>query len=117
MRLLANENIPLASVRHLRSLGYDVAYIGDGNAGVHDEDVMALAQAEDRIIITMDRDYGELIFKKGLINPAGVIYLRLDLFDVNEPAELTHQLLNSPDITMHRNFTVVTRENIRQRKF
>lgn len=66
MRLLANENIPLATIRKLRELGHDVFAIREQNAGISDHDVLKLAHNEQRILITFDSDYGELIYVRYL---------------------------------------------------
>ncbi|MCY4551898.1 MAG: DUF5615 family PIN-like protein [Defluviicoccus sp.] len=73
MKLLANENIPLDSVRSLRSGGHDVVSISEQSPGISDEDVIRIARAENRIIVTFDRDYGELVFRRGWPPPAGIL--------------------------------------------
>ena len=60
-RLLANENFPAPSVQVLRSRGYDVVAVAERGAALGDTGVLALAEAEQRWIVTFDRDYGELI--------------------------------------------------------
>ncbi len=75
MRLLANENFPLTSVKILENAGYDIIYAGLNFKGILDNEVINIAIKEERTIITFDRDYGELIFKKGYRPRAGVIYL------------------------------------------
>jgi hypothetical protein len=45
-------------------------------AGAPDEDVVALAVAEDRVLVTEDKDFGELAFQRGL-HPVGLIRLAL----------------------------------------
>ena len=77
MKLLANENFPLASTNFLRENGHDVVAIGVDFAGFTDPAVIALANSQSRTIVTFDADYGELIFKYGLKPEKGVIYLRL----------------------------------------
>lgn len=62
LKLLANENFPLASVRILREKGYDVCAIGTDYSGVKDEMVMQIAMKVERLILTFDRDYGEADF-------------------------------------------------------
>lgn len=52
MRLLANENIPRASVLHLRELGYEVYAIGEDNSGISDMEVLTIAIAHERLIVT-----------------------------------------------------------------
>ena len=71
MRLLINENIPLASVIALREAGHDVLSISEHSPGIPDELVMAIAHNEQRIVVTFDRDYGELVFRRRLPLPGG----------------------------------------------
>jgi len=60
--VLANENIPLASVTTLRDAGHDVFCLSLDSPGINDESVLALAREQDRILVTFDRDYGELVY-------------------------------------------------------
>lgn len=95
MKLLANENFPFDSVKLLRNLGYDTKSIGEDYPSISDKEVMSIAQNEKRIILTFDRDYGELIFKHGLKIDEGVIFLRLDEYQPSEPAIIIDKLLKS----------------------
>jgi predicted nuclease of predicted toxin-antitoxin system len=56
MRLLANENLPLDLVEGLRRAGHNVAWIRTEAPGINDESVLARAIAEERILITFDKD-------------------------------------------------------------
>ena len=85
MKLLANENFPLASVKILADAGFDIIAVGKDYAGIFDSEVIELAMTEKRTILTFNRDYGELIFRKGYKPQSGVIYLRWDSFQPNEP--------------------------------
>jgi predicted nuclease of predicted toxin-antitoxin system len=117
MKLLANENIPLASVRILEDKGFDVLSIGRDHAGIQDAEVMQLSIDQARTIITFDRDYGELIFKKGFRPMAGVIYLRWEGFLPHEPGAYLCELLVSKNIQFENRLTVVGEHSIRQRKY
>ncbi len=64
MKLLANENFPLRSVSYLREKGFDIKAIGVESPSIKDREVMEIAMREDRLILTFDRDYGELIFRQ-----------------------------------------------------
>lgn len=77
MRLLANENIPRLAIDALRAAGHDVAWISERSPSVADDDVLALAVKESRILLTFDKDFGELAFSRGLPADCGVILLRL----------------------------------------
>lgn len=116
MRLLANENIPLASIRKLREAGLDVASVLEGSPGVTDAKVLAQAADEQRIILTFDRDYGELVFGRGLPSPLGVIYLRFEPTTPEEPATYLLELFQVALVSFEHQFTVADRTQIRQRK-
>lgn len=79
MKLLANENFPYKSIFYLKSKGYDITSIGMDNPSIKDSEIMTIAMAEERTILTFDRDYGELIFRNNYKPEKGVIYLRLDI--------------------------------------
>jgi predicted nuclease of predicted toxin-antitoxin system len=113
MRFLANENFPLASVTRLRKAAHDVAAIVQESPGVRDSQVLEQAAIEARIVLTFDRDYGELIYRRRLPVPAGVVYFRYDPLSPEEPAEHLLRLLTVADLA--NKYTVVERDRIRQR--
>jgi predicted nuclease of predicted toxin-antitoxin system len=115
MRFLANENFPIASIRLLRNRGHDLAAIIEDSPGINDPTVLARASAEDRIILTFDRDYGELIFRARLPPPAGIIYLRYDPIDPEEPAHHILRLIAIEELILDGKFTVAERDRVRQR--
>jgi len=115
MRFLADEDLPLASVRRLRGLGYDIAAIAEDSPGATDWEALARATHEDRIVLTFDRDYGELIYRKRLPSPVGVIYFRFDPLTPEEPAEHVLRLLATSGLSLEGKFTVVERRQVRQR--
>lgn len=116
MRFLANENIPLKSIQILQSAGYDILAVALLMPSASDQDVLATAKVEQRIILTFDRDYGELIYSQGLPVPAGVLYLRFTPLNPEEPAQYILTLLQRPGLELQGKFTVARREQIRQRQ-
>jgi len=80
MKLLANENIPLAGVKYLIKRNFYIKVIGINNPSISDREVMEIASNKNRLILTFDRDYVELIFKHNYKPEMGVIYLRLDSY-------------------------------------
>lgn len=117
MRLLANENFPLTSIRILKEAGYDIIAVGQDFAGILDSEVIELATKEQRTILTFDRDYGELIFRKGYQPQAGVIYFRWDYFLPDQPGEYLKNLFDSRSIRFEGMLTVIGTDHIRQRKY
>ena len=115
MRFLANENFPLKSIRQLREHDHDVVAVIEEMSGVSDRIILDRANRENRIILTFDRDYGELIFHYQLPTPAGVIYLRFDPVSPEEPADLLIRMFESTGIQVENKFTVLDRDRVRQR--
>ncbi|MBN3035579.1 MAG: DUF5615 family PIN-like protein [Bacteroidales bacterium] len=117
MKLLANENFPFQSVRILRDAGYDITAAGTDFSGRLDNEIIEIAQRENRTILTFDKDYGELIFRKGYRPQAGVIFMRWDDFQPEEPGRYLIELFKSKQIQFEGFLTVVSVGTIRQRKF
>lgn len=113
MRFLANENFPLAGIFYLRAAGQDVVAVIQETPGTRDSEVLQRGATEGRVILTFDRDYGELIYRRRLPVPAGVVYFRYDPLTPEEPAEHLLRLLDVVDLV--NKYTVVERDRIRQR--
>ena len=90
MRLLANENFPADAVDALRACGHDVGWIRAESPGVADPVVLARAVAEGRILVTFDKDFGDLAFHSGLPAGCGIILFR---FRAGTSAELARQIV------------------------
>ncbi|MEK7824542.1 MAG: DUF5615 family PIN-like protein [Candidatus Eisenbacteria bacterium] len=115
MRLLADENIPLASIQALRGAGHDVLAASEAMARALDREVLARAGTEGRVLVTFDRDFGALAFKRGVSAPAGIVLLRFVPVTPEEPATVLLDLLSDSGLTFSGKFTVVDRERVRQR--
>lgn len=77
LRILADENVAQRVVTVLRKERFDVLSIFEEKlSGASDEEVLKLAKKGKRIILTHDKDFGNLIHQPGLIH-GGVILLRL----------------------------------------
>ncbi|MBL8895467.1 MAG: DUF5615 family PIN-like protein [Rhizobiales bacterium] len=78
MRILCNENVPLALVEALIARGHDVVWIRLANPGISDRTVLDRAIREKRLCITFDKDFGELAARWALPAACGIILLRID---------------------------------------
>ena len=76
MRFLANENFPGAAVDALEAAGHDVAWVRITAPGASDPEVLAWAAREERILLTFDKDFGELARRSTLPAKCGVELLR-----------------------------------------
>jgi len=112
MRLLANENFPLDAVEALREDGHDVAWIREDARGSKDEQVLARAHQEDRILVTFDKDFGELAFRSKLSSAGGIILFRITAISSQHIAQVAVQALTSrTDWAGH--FSVIEDQRIR----
>jgi predicted nuclease of predicted toxin-antitoxin system len=113
MRLLANENFPRVAVEVLRSLGHDVLWVAESCPSVRDESVLALAVRDSCVLLTQDKDFGELAFRSGLPAKCGIVLFRL----VPLPtlvAELARKVF-SENADFSGEFVVVEKGRIRER--
>ena len=79
MRFLANENIPGDAVVALQAAGHDVVWERTSAPGTKDEDILAWAARDDRVLLTFDKDFGELAWRFGLSANSGVVLFRLPM--------------------------------------
>src|ERR1700730_12707773 len=80
MRWLADECVAAALVGQLRAAGHDVSYVAEGESSATDATIARLAHDEDRLLLTEDKDFGDLAFLLTMAVP-GVALLRLGLYD------------------------------------
>jgi len=115
MHWLADENIPGYAIAYLRGRGEDVLSIAETSPAVSDIEVLALARREQRLLISFDRDHGDLVFNRGVAPPRAIIYLR---FSPPTPAALApvlSGLISLGEAALDGQFTVITPEGSRQR--
>src|SRR4051812_23690063 len=114
MRVLADENFPRPALHALREAGWDVFSVQEECPGISDEDVIAVAAREGRILLTLDKDFGELVYRRGLPAASGVILFRITPESPQDAAAFALAVARSqPDLRSC--FCVVTRERIRIR--
>jgi predicted nuclease of predicted toxin-antitoxin system len=75
LRFLADESCDFAAVRALRAEGFDVLSVAEDSPGADDERVIELALHELRILLTEDKDFGQLVFAAGA-KSLGVVLIR-----------------------------------------
>jgi predicted nuclease of predicted toxin-antitoxin system len=77
MHFLADENVSLLVVEQLRAAGFEVATVGLTKPGASDAEVLAMATGQGYVLITEDRDFGELVIRQQ-VQVQGVVLLELD---------------------------------------
>jgi len=112
MRFLVDECTGPAVAQWLRIQNHDVISVYDEIRGADDRDVIRKAFEQDRILITNDKDFGELVFREKKPHK-GIILLRLeDERTANKISVLKH-LLEKYQKSISGNFIVVTETNVR----
>jgi predicted nuclease of predicted toxin-antitoxin system len=114
MRILADENFPGLSVEELRRLGHDVLWARTDMPGISDSAMLTMAQDERRLLVTLDKDFGELTFRMKQPAMYGVILFRMKMTDPRIASVKMANIIESrSDWVGH--FSVVEDDRIRMR--
>jgi predicted nuclease of predicted toxin-antitoxin system len=114
MRFLANENFPGAAVRAFEEAGHDIVWVRIAAPGISDPDVLAWAAREERILLTFDKDFGELARTAALPATCGVVLLRLPMPRPSDVGRRLVDLVTSRD-DWAGHFSVIEPGRVRMR--
>jgi predicted nuclease of predicted toxin-antitoxin system len=115
MRFLADENFPGPVIRALRDRGHDVFSVRREMQGAADEQILNHANNDARIILTFDKDFGELAFRLAMPARCGIILFRLSSEKpANDNARALAAIESMTEWSGH--FAVVTDDRIRVRR-
>jgi len=114
MRFLVDESVGLSVVRCLRTLKHDVSSVQEQKPGIDDAEVCAWADAENRLLITNDKDFGKLIFR-GKLASSGVILLRLQDEAAGNKVRVISDLLAGYGNRLAGHFVVASETEVRVR--
>jgi predicted nuclease of predicted toxin-antitoxin system len=92
LRFLVDVNVGLVVTDSLRQCGYDVTFAGDLDWSMPDLELLSLAHREERIIVTMDTDFGELVYHSGQPH-AGVLLLRMPGATRSEKVQIVQEII------------------------
>jgi len=109
-RLLADENLHSGVVSHLRSIGFDVLSVREeGWFGTKDVELLQRANADQRVIVTHDADFGLLTIRQG--SPVhGILYLRPGHMKLAQTIASLQSLLDQ-ELSVSPPFLIVTQRN------
>lgn len=114
MRFLIDESIEFSLVSFLRRKGFDVASVAKDYQALEDEKILVIARREKRVLITNDKDFGDLIYLRKLPHK-GVILFRLKEESVKSKIKLLEKLLKKFPQKIPGRFVVVTETKVRFR--
>lgn len=114
MKFLADENLDRRVVEWLRARGDDVLWATESLRSEPDDVLLRVADEEQRLLITSDHDFGQLVFQRQL-NSHGVILLRLEDLSVQERFARLSEVWAVIESNRSGCFIVVTPQKVRVR--
>lgn len=112
LKFLADVNVERGIIELLRNLGFEVQWVADLDKFMEDEQVLKLAAKESRILLTNDKDFGQLVFRQKK-EVGGVILFRVKGQDTGLKKHLLKRLLEGHEDKLKGYFVVVTEDKFR----
>lgn len=112
MKLLADVNVEKPIVDYLKSIGNDVKWIPDYDCMLPDDELLEIANSENRIMLTNDKDFGELVFRQNRI-ASGIILIRMKGDSSEKKVAAITKLFKDYPEKIINHMVVVTRNKIR----
>lgn len=114
MIFLADENIDSEIVQRLRSDGHQVLSIAEMQPSIPDAAVLSLANTRKAVLLTSDKDFGELVFRQKRLH-SGIILIRLAGLQSHEKANQISSVIHRHKDKLASSFTVITADSVRFR--
>jgi len=115
MNLLADESVDRQIVERLRQDGNAVLYVAEMEPGITDDIVLERANEKTSLLVTADKDFGELVFRDKRLTEGGVILLRLVGLSAERKAEIVSDALREHMAEFPNHFSVISPGRIRIR--
>lgn len=114
MKFVVDESVDRQVVDRLRANGYDVFYVAEMEPGISDDEVLSVANMKGSLLVTADKDFGELVFRQHRVS-AGVLLIRLAGLSPIEKAKIVSSAIRGHKTALANAFTVITPGVIRIR--
>ncbi len=114
MRFVADESVDGPIVYRLRADGHEVEYVAELSPGIKDPEVLSIARDRSVVLITADKDFGELIFRNSLAH-AGLVLLRIWDLDETQSVDLVSAFIRDHAASLPGAVSVVTSTGARIR--
>jgi len=115
VKFLADESVDFPIVKFLRENNISIDYITEIRPGITDNQVINFANQKQRILITADKDFGEVTFRHKMIS-SGIVLFRLAGLSNKDKSILIHKVILEHKGALECNFTVITRNQVRIKK-
>ncbi|MBU4432761.1 DUF5615 family PIN-like protein [Patescibacteria group bacterium] len=114
MNFLADENVDRQIADLLRSMGHNVEYVAEKDAGISDDEVLEMANKKNTLLLTADKDFGELVFRQRRVT-SGVVLIRLAGLSPTRKAEIVVSAVQKHGKELIHSFSVITPGAVRIR--
>jgi predicted nuclease of predicted toxin-antitoxin system len=114
MKFIVDESAGIAVAQYLRGIGHDVFAVTETMPQAEDNAILIKAVSEGRVLITNDKDFGDLIFRSGHAHH-GVLFLRLQDESAASRVRVVKAVLNQYADFLKMNFIVATERRVRIR--
>jgi predicted nuclease of predicted toxin-antitoxin system len=115
VNLIGDESIDRQIVNRLRQDGHAVRYVAEMEPGIPDDVVLNLANEAADLLLTADKDFGELVFRQGRFAP-GILLVRLAGLSPARKAEVVASAVNQHGEELRGAFAVLTPRSFRIRR-
>jgi predicted nuclease of predicted toxin-antitoxin system len=114
LHFVADESVAGQLVKALRATGRKILSIAEERRGIRDEQVLGIAHDRNTILLTEDKDFGELVHANGAQH-SGIVLIRLDGLRAHEKTARVVMAINAHEAELPGAFTVIDRHKIRIR--
>ena len=113
MNLVADESVDRQVVERLRQDGHEVLYIAESEPGTADALVLERANERTALLLTADKDFGELVFREGRLSSGGVVLIRLAGLSAERKAGVVSEAFLKRGAEFPRCFSVISPGRVR----
>lgn len=114
MKILADESVERQIVERLRREGHDVLYVAEMEPGITDDVVLGRADEGQALLLTADKDFGELVFRQRL-SSSGIVLLRLSGLNTEAKSQVVSDVLSEHASDLREAFCVISPGMVRIR--
>lgn len=115
MKLVADESVEGPTVHALRAAGHEILFIAESSPGIEDGAVLEIARQQNALLLTADKDFGELVFRNGERH-SGVLLIRSVEGSLEENAANTLAAISQYGTELVNRFSVLAKGVLRIRR-
>ena len=115
LRFLVDVGVGMGIEKYLRKEGYDTKAVREIDSRMEDEEIIRTAVRENRMVVTMDKDFGELVYHASMRH-CGVLLLRLENATGPEKLQVVKHIMKNYGSQIKDCFCVFQNDKLRIRK-